>query len=80
LLLIIYVPCLRSDTVILDTLIVRTYLLTYCIRSHNRGTLRVRDLASRPSRLGIIRYFQPSTLGLKLASFEVRQFYRVYNI
>ena len=28
LLLIVYVPCLRSDTVILDTLIVRTYLLT----------------------------------------------------
>jgi len=31
LLLIIYVPCLRSDTVILDTLIVRTYLLTYLL-------------------------------------------------
>ena len=34
LLLIIYVTCLRSDTVILDMLVVRTYLLTYLAHVH----------------------------------------------
>jgi len=40
LLLIIYVPCPQSDTVILDTLIVRTYLLTTAL-AHTASRLRM---------------------------------------